>query len=120
TATRSLANGGDGFAAVGQIDATGLDVGAVSIDGDLGRVIAGDAVTTTSGLKGLTVQSMGRYGTTTGAGNLHSIIQGKLDSLTVKTDLNGVYVEVQGGNDGKIGAVQIGGSIIGGMANSSG
>src|SRR5262249_16749717 len=35
TAARSSATGGDGFAAVGQINATGIDLGAVTIDGDL-------------------------------------------------------------------------------------
>jgi hypothetical protein len=120
TATHSAANGGDGFAAVGQIDATGLDLGAVNIDGDLGRILAGDAVTTTSGLKGLTVLSMGRYGTLTGAPNLDTAIQGKLDSLTIKTDLDGALVEVLGGVGGKIGNVQIGGSILATTMNNSG
>ncbi len=40
-AMRSAANGGDGFAAIGQIDALGIDIGAVTIDGDLGRILAG-------------------------------------------------------------------------------
>src|SRR5262245_22935434 len=39
-AVRNSLSGGDGFAAVGQIDATGIDMGAVAIDGDLGRVRA--------------------------------------------------------------------------------
>src|SRR5262249_23710782 len=52
--------GGDGFAALGEIDASGLDLGAVVIGGDLGRVLAGDATTETPGLKALTVLSLGR------------------------------------------------------------
>src|SRR5262245_50539011 len=75
SATRSPATGGDGLATLGHIVATGLDVGAVNIDGDLGRVIAGDAVTATPGLKGLTAQSLGRHGTSTGAPDLNSVIQ---------------------------------------------
>ena len=50
---------------LGHIDATGIDLGAVTIDGDLGRIRAGDATLTTSGLKGLTVHSMGQFGTST-------------------------------------------------------
>ena len=38
---------GDGFVNVGQINATAHDLGAVSIKGDLGRIDAGDATTTT-------------------------------------------------------------------------
>ncbi len=58
-AVRSATTGGDGFAAVGQIDATGRDISTVTIDGDLGRIVAGDAVTTTQGLGALTVHSRG-------------------------------------------------------------
>src|SRR6185369_15527998 len=49
-ATPSAANGGDGFANVGEIYALNEDLGSVSIDGDLGRIVCGDATTTTTGL----------------------------------------------------------------------
>src|SRR6476619_7398093 len=39
TAARSPVNGGDGFAAVGHINAVNIDVGPVTIDGDLGRIV---------------------------------------------------------------------------------
>src|SRR5262245_16030800 len=77
SAFASTTTGGDGFAALGHINATGIDLAAVVIDGDLGRIRAGDATTVTSGLRGLTVQSMGRYGTSTGAPDLNTEIQGK-------------------------------------------
>ncbi len=120
TATRSPTNFGDGFAALGHIDATGIDLGAVTIDGDLGRIRAGDATTTTSGLKGLTVQSMGRFGTSTGAPDLTTAVQGKLDFLKVKSDVKEAQINVVGGVDGKIGSVFIGGSLIGGTGGFSG
>jgi hypothetical protein len=113
TATRSRATVGDGLAALGEIDATGLDLGAVVIDGDLGRILAGDATTTTSGLAGLTAHSLGRYGTDTGAADLHSVIQGQLDSLSIKSDVKEAYLDVQGGADGSIGRITIGGSLLG-------
>jgi hypothetical protein len=119
-ATRSNVNGGDGFAALGQIDATGIDLGRVTIDGDLGRVRAGDATTATPGLAGLTVHSMGRYGTSTGSPNLNTGIQGRLDFLVVKSDVKEAFVNVEGAADGRLGSVFIGGSLIGGAGTSSG
>lgn len=93
-AVRSATNGGDGFAALGQIDATGIDIGLVTIDGDLGRILAGDATTTTQGLGALTVHSMGRFGTFTGATNLDSSINGALLSLKSKTDVKDIFLDV--------------------------
>ena len=120
SAVRSPVTGGDGFAAVGQVNATGIDLGAVTIDGDLGRILAGDATTTTSGMAGLTARSMGRYRTTTGAPDLFTTIQGKLGFLKVKSDLIEASVAVHGGPDGKIGSVFVGGSLIGGIGTGSG
>lgn len=120
TAVRSGVTGGDGVAALGQIDATGLDLGIVTLDGDLGRILAGDGNTATAGLAGLSVRSMGRYGTFTGAADLNSAIQGKLPSLKVKGDMQEAFVEVIGGANGSVGTVTIGGSMIGGSAANSG
>jgi len=121
-ATRSVV-GGDGFAAVGEINARQRDLGMVTIDGDLGRVLAGNAVTDSFGIGQLIVQSMGRFGKTTGAADLHSQIVGPVDLLSVKTDIKGAFVEVIGGVkgvDGRISNVAVGGSIIGGTLKDSG
>lgn len=118
-ATRNPVKGGDGFAALGQLNATGRDLGAVTIDGDLGRILAGDATAATPGITDLTVYSMGRYGTVTGAVNLNSQIKGTLGSLIVKADIKGAFVEVFGGADGRVDTLTVGGSMIGnGTANS--
>ena len=114
------ASGGDGHAALGEIDATGLDLGDVAINGDLGRILAGDATTTTTGLKSLAVFSMGRFGASTGATNLNTLIQGRLGALTVKGDVKEAFVNVAGGADGDIGPVKIVGSLLGGAASDSG
>ena len=119
-ATRGPLTGGDGFAALGQVDATGIDLGGVTIDGDLGRVLAGDATTSTSGLTGLTVHSLGRFGTSTGAPDLRTVIQGKLGFLKIKSDVREASVSVEGAADGRLGSVSIGGSLIGGGGNFSG
>jgi hypothetical protein len=116
-AIRSPINGGDGFAAVGEVIATDIDLGAVKIDGDLGRILAGDGLTSTRGLAALTAGSMGRYATSTGASDLHSIIQGKLGALRVHGDVKDANITVQAGD---IGSILIAGSVIGGSATSAG
>jgi hypothetical protein len=119
---------GDGFVNIGQLLAGGIDLGAVQIDGDLGRIIAGDTVSTTDGLKELTVNSLGRFGTDTGAADLDSEVTGRLGALTVKADIWGATITVDDatpggapfdGNPG-IGKAKIGGSIFGGSTAESG
>lgn len=115
-ATASKTNGGDGYAHVGFINATGIDLGLVTIDGDLGKIVAGDADAKTPGLKSLTAQSMGAYGASTGAPDLISSISGQFSLLKVKSDIR----ESQINSSGNIGSVSIGGSLIGGALDSSG
>ena len=50
---------GDGFVNVGLIDAHGVDIGAVNVKGDVGKIVAGDDNLTTAGLKSLAVHSLG-------------------------------------------------------------
>ncbi len=119
-ATRNPVKGGDGFAVLGQINARGRDLGAVTIDGDLGRILAGDATTATDGVADMTVYSMGRYGTVTGADNLTSTINGTLGSLIVRADIKGAFVQVVGGADGRLDILTIGGSMIGNSSANSG
>src|SRR5262249_14272829 len=85
------ATGGDGFAALDEIAATGLDLGVVTLDGDLGRILAGNNTLTTPGLMGLKVLSLGRYGTATGAADLNSVVMGRTASLSVKTDVKEAF-----------------------------
>jgi hypothetical protein len=115
SAMRSSANGGDGFAALGHISANGIDLGAIIIDGDLGRIIAGDAVSTTPGATSLKAHTIGRYSTSTGAPNLNSMVTGKLGSFLVKSDIRNAQFYADG-----FGAITIGGSLIGGAAANSG
>jgi hypothetical protein len=127
TATRSSL-GGDGRVNVGYIDATavgggtGLDLGMVTIRGDLGQIDAGDAATGTPAAKGLSVQSMGQFGTSTqGAGaSLVSNFNGGLGFLKVSGNIQDACLSIGGGADGRIGSVTIGGSLIGGTAGNSG
>lgn len=117
-ATRSPVNGGDGLAHVGYVRADGLDLGIINFDGDLGRIVCGSGNGKVSALKGLNVYSMGRYGTSTGAPDLKTVVTGKLDAFRVKSDVRGVDFQVKG--KANIGSVTIGGSLVGGARDREG
>lgn len=110
---------GDSFANVGDIRAGGIDLGKVTINGDLGRIDAGDLTTSTPGLLSLTVQSLGVFSnsqipTASGIPNQNSNIVGKVGSLTVKTDMSHSLFAVTGGTlDGSIGSIFVGGDVNG-------
>ena len=116
TAVPSEVTGGDGFANLGSIVALRINLGAVTVDGDLGLVIAGDPSTSRVGLRVLSVQSLGRHGSGSYSTGLTTIVDGMLGSLRVKSDIDEASIEV----NGKLGAVMIGGSLIGGPSDESG
>ena len=111
--------GGDGHVNVGAIDATGIDLGAVSIPGDLGRIDAGTGSAMKPAMVSLTVQSLGAFDRSTqdtGA-TLTSDIFGALGKLVVKTNIDRATIIVSVGATpalGKIGSISIGGDLIGG------
>ena len=125
TVTVQQGASGDGLANIGFIKASGLDLGTVTVQGDLGRITAGDAISATPGLAKLAVHSMGALGTGTQAsgGTLASLVSGAITSLVITEDLNGASISVgapsQAG-DGSIGQVEIGGSILGGATQFAG
>ena len=115
---------GDGLVAVGYIDATGLDLGNVTIAGDLGRIDSGDGKTGSPGLKKLEVETLGVSAQTTlpTGTTSDSTITGPLRELRVEGNMVGALT-VEGGNNGsggKIASVFIGGSLIGGADSFSG
>jgi hypothetical protein len=122
TAQRT-ALGGDGQVNVGRIEASGVDLGKVSVAGDLRAIFAGDVNLATPGLTLLKMGSMGLLGVSTqGASGVgFSVIQGKLGALEIETDLVDAPISVFAGA-GKLafGSVSIGGSIIGGAAAFTG
>jgi hypothetical protein len=120
------AGGGDGLAAIGAINATGIDLGTVTIPGDLGFIDAGSNGASNIAIKALSVRTIGLYGTATqasGSPSLTSLIQGHLGSLTLKGDLApGVTFNVSdstAANSG-IGAITIGGSLLGTLESAGG
>jgi hypothetical protein len=114
-----VANGpllGNGFVNLGYINANGIDLGTVSLPGDLGRIAAGTVGgdVKVPGVKSLTVESIGLLGTSTQDtnGNLVSKIEGALPTLLVKGDVRDADV-ILIGTDGKFGTVTLGGSLVG-------
>jgi hypothetical protein len=103
--------GGDGLAHVGIINATGVDLGNVTVKGDLGAIDVGNAAAAPPALKILSARSMGSFGTATLGGDLGSDIRGSVVSLKITGDVVGVYLNVTDG--GGIGAINIGGSLVG-------
>jgi hypothetical protein len=114
---------GDGLVNVGFIDSTGHDLGHVIVDGDLGRINAGNSVPPIPALLSLNVRSMGRFGTDTqtGAASVFSQIRGALGRLVVKGDITGMSViaDTNADVDATIGSISIGGSLIDGRVSSS-
>lgn len=112
---------GDGFINVGEVQASVRDIGRVVIDGDLGRIRTGDADEATIGLKSLSVRSLGKFDTSTGAPDLESRIDGNAGSIVIKTDLRAANLLINDlGASGNVGSIIIGGSIIGAAALDSG
>jgi hypothetical protein len=117
--------GGDGFVNIGAIDATSadggapLDLGNISIPGDLGQIDAGNNNISSTGVKSLKVRSLGALGLATqgGAGDLISLVEGGIGSLAVKGDIREATFKA---TNGSIDALTIGGSLIGGPASESG
>lgn len=111
---------GDGRANVGDIVATGINLGAVIVHGDLAAIQAGSGSATRPAIALLDVVSMGLYGgDTQGASpTLTSAIDGALGALNVVGSVSNVDVHVTGA--GGIGSINIGGSLIGGAAGNSG
>ncbi len=116
---------GDGFVNVGFLDAVGADLGAVSIDGDLGRIVVGDNNLAGKTIKSLVARSIGRLGTSTQTadGNLVSIFIGRAKSVVIHGDLAGALAFV--GDDanlaaGAVTSLVIDGDVIGGADGVSG
>jgi hypothetical protein len=112
TVTVAKAATGNGLTNIGFIDASGENLGMVTIAGDLGRINAGS-------IQSLTVQSLGDQFTLNsqgGTGSLKSTITGNLGALSVKGDVDGEQIVVLG----TLGAVTIGGSLNGDATDFSG
>jgi len=114
--------GGDGRVNLGFLDAsttgggTALNLGKVTLAGDLGQIEAGTAPGSTA-VKALSVLSMGTLGLTTQAGgDLDSIFLGPLGTLKVAGDVRAASLLIAA----EVGKLTIGGSLVGGSGMLSG
>ena len=111
---------GDGLANVGSINSTGHDLGKVTVKGDLGQTTLATRRPRRRGFDS-SVRSLGRLGTDTqgASGDLESHIISSA-RLEVAGDVKDAFVRVTGGADGKIGAIKICCSLLGGSLRDSG
>jgi hypothetical protein len=100
-------SGGNGLVNLDLLDATNIDLGKVTVTGQLGRILAGDGDPLKPALKSLTVGSLGTTGIILEP--LLSEIDGSLVKLKVKRDVVGAAVDVLG----SLGNATIGGDLIG-------
>lgn len=118
TASRDPLAGGDGTVNFGYLNAAGQPLGNVVINGDLGRIDAGEpniGAKTPKAINLLSVQSMGMLGGATLPGGVtqNSEVVGKIGTIKVRGSVEGILFNVTGGDAGSIGALTIGGSLIG-------
>lgn len=107
---------GDGLVNVGYIDATdfggmgtSLDLGKVTVDGDLGQIDAGTGATGPA-VKDFTVRSLGALGLSTqgAGGNLNSFVKGA-GTVKILRDVIDAQIGL-----GETKSILVGGSVIGG------
>lgn len=110
TVTVKKVGGGNGKVDLGYLDARGIDLASVKLPGDLGQIDVGDNTFTTPALKSLAVGSIGAV--TSGQSATQSDFAGALRKLIVRGDLKGT-ISVAGGADGNIGSASIGGNLDG-------
>ena len=109
---------GDGEVHIRRIDARGVDLGNVFVDGDLGAIRAGDHRRGTFAVETLDIATWGGNAIASTALDQSptSRLNGGADQLLINGDIDRVDVEVRGYVD----RVEIGGSILGGDDHDSG
>jgi hypothetical protein len=107
---------------VGFLNAEGIDLGDVSVAGNLERIVAGDSKLGTAGLGSLKVLSLGATGDVSSAepGDFTSVVHGAIASLDVAQNVTGAVLRIDGGKKGVLKAGHIGGSVIGNDLATSG
>lgn len=110
-------DGGDGAVNIGEINATGVDLGIVIIGGDLISIDAGTDAAPAPSIKALTVRSIAAYGLgpAKGTGSETSTLADGAGAITIARDFAGGLAL----GKGKTGSVSIGGDILAEL-NSSG
>ncbi len=110
--------GGAGLVHVGAINAAGIDLGKVVVQGDLGQIDAGDDLTPERGLLRLSAHSLGHFGLATQlpGGSMQSDITGALKTLKLADGMHDAALIASG----DIGAVKVKGDVLGSAIRSEG
>jgi hypothetical protein len=108
-----------------ELQVFGIDLGTVTVDGDLAKITAGDQFSTPAITK-LDVYSLGAHGATTlptaeysSTSAVESKVLGPVGSILVQQNIEG-YFHVVGSEFGTIGSLKIGGALKGGDVQNSG
>jgi hypothetical protein len=107
---------------VGYINSSGLNLGNVTVDGDLGRIAVGGPHYATPALVSLTVDSIGALGLTTQAAahaSLNTLVNGSVGTITVNGDIDNANIGIGGGVHGVLGSLVVTGSINGDFNGST-
>ncbi len=110
--------GGAGLVHVGYINAAGIDLGNVVVQGDLGQIDAGDELTPERGLLNLSAHSLGRFGPSTQlpGGSMQSDITGALKTLELADGMHDAALIASG----DIASVKVKGDVLGSAIRSEG
>ncbi len=124
TLTAKRAGGGNGKVNLGHLNAFNVDLGKVTVSGDLGQIFVGDGADDPA-LKSLTLGSLGVFGglTQDTGGGVFSAVVGPVGAVKIAGDVKGAQFfafDAATAGTGKIASVTIGGSLIGGSVRFSG
>lgn len=114
---------GDDHVNVGFINAMGIDLGKVSIDGSLEKILAGDSKANTPGLGLLHLDYLGLPGDRISEPDFNAVsshIVGAVKKMEIHNDIVGAIFKITGGKSAGLGQAFIGGSLLGNDADFSG
>lgn len=114
------AGGGDGLVNVGEILGNDYELQSVTVDGALGKIVAGRGYPGSTALGSLWVDSLGLAGDEPADfAAITSTLRGSIGTVYVAHDIDKAFIRVEGG-ESTIASLHVGGSLIGGTNVYSG
>jgi hypothetical protein len=109
--------GGDGLVQLGFLDASGMDLGKVTIDGNLESVTIGDGTATTLAVKAFNAQGLGRGALPAQDSGRRYVAQfdDPVGKITIRGDVNAADVQLVSAKE-----LRVGGSLLGGQRGGEG
>ena len=96
-----------------------IDFGTIVVQGDLGKIVAGDQIATDRAVVQMSILSHGARGTATGAPDNQSLFLGGTGTVVVRGDATGLLQAI-GGDRGDFERIIVKGVLRGGAADASG